>query len=168
MALHYLVDGYNVINKINGFDALKLEDQREQFLKLIEMHCPQGRAANKITIVYDGQPGVTSPYRQSSVKVLFAQGESADDRIKEIVETSILKRNVIVVTDDNDIRFAVRAYGAKIQPCCDFIAKLSAKGKLGKKLGAVKNHQPSKNIPKTLEASITKELKDVWLTDRKK
>lgn len=161
MSLHYLLDGYNIIHQIPSLVAKKLEGGREGLIRFIDNYRPQGSRKNSVTVVFDGQAGVISPQVQRSIKVVFSQDESADDKIRSIVAKSLQKKNIVVVSDDKELRFSVRALGAKVLNVKDFLMQTRSVLVLTPK-GNVKKEE-EKNIPKTLEHKITDELKKIWL-----
>ncbi len=167
MSLQYLLDGYNIIHKMGNLPD-KLEDQRSLLVRYIEHNRPQGSLNNQITVVFDGQAGVSSPGIDSNVKVIFSKGQSADDKIKAIVACSTHSKNIVVVTDDREIQYAVRASGACVCSVEEFLSKRSSVKKPSKHVKNNANVQ--KNISKNLEDQINQELSNVWLkknTDEK-
>src|SRR3989338_5991790 len=109
MSLHYLLDGYNIIHQIPKLANGTLEEQRQKLIAYIEQLRPQGSPSNQVTIVFDGQPQMMQSLMRSPVKVTFSQNESADDKIKKLVYEAGNKKNIVVVTNDRDIQYAVRA-----------------------------------------------------------
>ena len=80
--LYYLIDGYNVIRQMSFLSGKTLRGEREGLIRFIEQKKPQGK--NEITIVFDGQKGVSSPPQQNSeIKVIFTKNISADEKIKK-------------------------------------------------------------------------------------
>ena len=106
--------------------------------------------------------GMVSP----SVRIIFSQGESADDKIKKIVAQAKNKKSMIVVTDDRDIQYAVRALGAKTSGVKAFLLQGNGPGQSrpGKDSSAVSE----KVISKRDESKITSEMKEIWLKPGKK
>ncbi|MBF0384939.1 MAG: NYN domain-containing protein [Candidatus Omnitrophica bacterium] len=153
MSLHYLLDGYNLTNKMPGADEGSLEERRKALMRYIEVTRPQGSPSNKVTIVFDGRDDVYSFEQGSAVKVIFTKGNSADDKIKDMVEESRSRGSTVVVSDDREIQSAVRAMGASFISVREFFNK-------GRK---TKKNQQGKNIPKALEMKITQEFKDIWI-----
>ncbi len=123
MALHFLVDGYNVIHQMPQLDQGKLEVQRLGLIHHIEHHRPQGSIKNKVTVVFDGQGGHLSAPLSSMIETVFSVGESADEKIKTIVDQSKNARNIVVVTDDRDVQSAVRQSGAQVVSVNEFLSK---------------------------------------------
>ena len=167
MSLHYLLDGYNIIHKIQGLAERELDDQRMGLVHFVETRRPQGSWRNKVIIVFDGQPGIVQRDHPSDISIVFSQGESADDKIKRMVADASDKKNVVVVTNDRDIQYAVRSSGAQVCSVEDFLRKGSAASLL--KRNSKKSEDVSvKNISKNLESMITKELENIWLKKNKK
>lgn len=123
MALHYLIDGYNVIKKIDFLNYKKLKDAREALLRFIDRNTPQGSPNNKVTIVFDGKDDVFSFSHNYDFNVIFTKNESADTCIKSLVDKASNPKNFIIVSDDRDIILHCRAQGAKILAVVDFIKK---------------------------------------------
>ena len=168
MSVQYLLDGYNILNQIPALTPKKLEDKRHSLIQLIELYRPQGSPKNAVTIVFDGKGGIWGGATSSSVKVIFTTDETADEKIKSIVTQAKNKKQIVVVTNDRDIKYYVRALGATVVKVEDFVAKLKPRENQsyrGTKTVGVR--ETTKVIPKTLEYKINAELEDVWLRKRK-
>ena len=96
MSLNYLLDGYNIIHRLPVLTQKNLEDARNDLIRFIEIHRPQGSSNNSVTIVFDGQPGMGGQPDASGVKIIFSSGESADDYIKRAVSRSPRDRKSVV------------------------------------------------------------------------
>lgn len=157
MSVHFILDGYNIINQAGFLKSHSLKGAREKLLKFIETCRPQGSPNNKVTIVFDGNPQVFSLESHQIPKVIFSKGEDADSCIKSIVEKSANPKAIIVVSDDKALKFSVRSSGAKVLS----VKELFLKGK-------IKN---SNDLEKDDSLSfykadkITSELKKLWLKD---
>jgi len=156
MSLHYVLDGYNIIKQLPSQSKKKLKFSRNALVQFIEGNRPQGSRKNKVTIVFDGKEDVL-PYKiETSAEIIFTRKESADDNIKRIVEKSKNPKQIVVVTDDRELRFFVRRLGAKIMSVNEFI---SVKDKGRQKI----LKEDKKVIPANIEREITEELKGIWL-----
>lgn len=164
MALHYVLDGYNVINQIPEFTNSSLEDRREKFLRWIETSNPQGSLKNQVTVVYDGRPGLCHAPRVSSVRVVFSSNESADETIKRLVLEADYRKSIVVVTNDRDIRYFVRSLGAKILDAESFLGKRTGTNR--EKAQSRKAGLENKQISRALEHKINSEFTDIWLKKR--
>ena len=139
----------------------KLKFSRNALIQFIESYRPQGSLKNKITIVFDGKEDIL-PYKiDTSCEIIFTRKESADDRIKRIVEKSKNPKQVIVVTDDRELRFFVRRLKAKLMNVTEFI---SVKDKAEERQA----REDKKVIPANIERAITEELRNIWLKSDEK
>ena len=136
-----------------------IDSQRQRLIDFIWKRHPHGSWRNKVTIVFDGTPGLGRYESFPGVDVIFSINESADDRIKRIVEHASNKKNIFVVTDDREIRYAVRALGAKVLGVREFLLM----GQHGHKNKKDISDFDAKDIPKNVRVSITSEFKRIWL-----
>jgi len=163
MSVHFILDGYNVIKRTPSLAEGSLQEGRDRLFRLLATRRPQGSLRNRVTVIFDGRSGVTSPVPMTFVRVIFTREESADEKIKRIVCQAENKRNIIVVTDDREIQYHVRALGAGVRCVGDFFHPIAEPGKqvAGKPSGH--RHRDGKGISRVLEEKITSELRDVWL-----
>lgn len=143
-----------------------LEDRRRHLIRFIEQYRPQGSARNSVTIVFDGvlesYGRMTSPVAQ----IIFSQGESADDKIRNIVAQAKNKKSIVVVTDDRDVQYAIRALGATACGVKAFLRQGNGPGQ--SKPGKMSSSLSEKMISKRDESKITSEMKEIWLKPGKK
>ena len=162
MAVHYIIDGYNVVKQVHFLTGLKLRDGRDGLVRFIEQYRPQGSRRNQVTIVFDGSDEVDAPQIPSSVRVLFSKRESADDKIKRMVETSRNPRCLIVVSDDKAIKFYCRAAGAACMSVKDFLTPKSASPLQAEADASLDKPDPDDAVA----ARITEQLKAIWLKSK--
>ena len=168
MSLHYILDGYNILQQIPKLALRKLESGREGLVSLLEIYRPQGNKNNPVTIVFDGKVGLAYRPQSSTVKILFSENESADDRIRHIVSNLARKKQTIVVTDDRELQASIRILGAQVLAVKDFLAQtkrdefMPPSQKIQKK-----KKEEEKHISKTLEYTINDEFSKIWLKHHK-
>ena len=123
MSLQYVIDGYNLINHQLFIPANKrTKDSRIALLELIRLKKLCGSPANAVIVVFDGYPDTDSLKEfDNKIDVIFARCETADERIKKIVENFANPKNIRVVSDDKEIKFSVRAMGAGVLSVEEFI-----------------------------------------------
>ena len=170
MSIHYLLDGYNITNQMSALNLEKLEDQRAHLIRFIERYSPQGSSKNHVTDVFDGDVNVFGGMSSPKAKIVFSQGESADDKIKRIVAQAENTKNIIVVSDDRDIQYAVKAQGAKVVDVKAFLKQeKSSKGsaKSGKHIKKIDKDSTNKAkfISKKDAFKITSEFEKIWLEE---
>ncbi len=163
MALHFVLDGYNIIKQISFLAEGKLESQREKLIRFIEVKSPQGSLRNKVTIIFDGQSVGGGYQRSSRIHIVFSSQEGADEKIKRLVTQEKNKKCIVVVTDDRDIQYYVRSQGAQVLGVHHFLNKGSDRQKrlLGDPKASLSGEV--KNLSKNLEYEITSELERIWL-----
>lgn len=161
MSLHYILDGYNVLHKIPFPESRTLEAQRDILIRFLEERRPQGSLNNAVTIIFDGQAEHYGGHPSATVRVIFTQGETADEKIKKMVADAVAKGHIVVVTDDRAIRYAVRADGVQVLSVRDFIgrASLGSSGTSGKDGISGKGERLA---PQTRQ-KIDEEMKKIWL-----
>lgn len=156
MSLHFIIDGYNLIKQAPHLNKASLEDSRKALISLLSLYQPQGSRRNRVTVVYDGRQGsFSAPGYSSSVGIIFTQGESADDKIKRMVEKSENPRNVAVVTNDREIQCFARQRRAQVITVEDFLAKCDCPKSKGK--------SEDKIVGPLEAAEINEEMKKIWL-----
>jgi len=141
-----------------------LEDARANLVKWIQRQSPQGSLRNKVTLVFDGQNGLGHWSDQPiGLCIFFTTVQSADDYIKEKVTEAKRPKSIIVVTNDREIQYFVRAQGANILSVEQFLQQ----GKIGRTRGS--NVSPSvspesaKKISMRDRYKINQELEDLWI-----
>lgn len=106
MAIHILIDGYNLIRKYPPLSQVEKADfskGREKLLEWLSQY--RRKIANPITVVFDGGKGGDPDggrdiYR--GIKVRYSpQGQTADDIIKRMVKKEGEK--ILVVTSDQEL-----------------------------------------------------------------
>jgi len=113
------VDGYNLIRQdpaLKSLEQRSLQTAREALLARLCVHFPSRTC--DITVIFDGS-GEKLPYsatqRYGPVKVIFSQnGESADDVIRALVTASQDPSQVLVLTDDRELRDLTTRLGGQV------------------------------------------------------
>lgn len=168
MSVHYILDGYNIISSVSSLAGSKLETSRDNLLKFLQTTRPQGSENNAVTVVFDGQPdmGGLAPTIEG-IRVTFSSHDSADDEIKRLVDDADNRKNMVVVTDDREIQYYVRALGAKVLSVHEFFEKARPSA-VSKQTKTDKPIASGKNISKTVEHKINVEFEEFWLKRKKK
>lgn len=151
--MRYIIDGYNMIRKIDALrahDAQSLEKGRQALIMKLSGFRLQSKA--DITIVFDGQK--SSLASQSGITVCFSNlPNKADEMIKKLVDQNKKTQETTVVSSDNEVMWYAKGCGCKVERSEDFYKKItgSKKSEMVKDLEEKDNPQLS-----------TKEIKD-WM-----
>ncbi len=159
MSLHYIIDGYNLVRHRVFEGVHKGADKPRALVHCIRERHLCGSRKNKITIVFDGFPAAGSAHIEDpALEILFSREESADERIKRLVESAAHPKTVLVVSDDNEVRFFARSAGTQVLKVAEFaaVAHKRAAGSAGKDAGKAEISQSSM-------LAINRELRSLWL-----
>jgi len=156
MSLHYILDGYNIINQVH-FARSKLKDGRNSLIRFIEKFRPHGSRNNEVTVVFDGNRNNFSSLPHSEIKVVFSSTESADEWIMGYIERVSHPKQFVVVSDDREIKFFVRALGAKVLSVKGFMSRVKRKSS--------STEREKKPLSPDKVYKITKELEEIWLKE---
>ncbi|MDI6759032.1 MAG: NYN domain-containing protein [Candidatus Omnitrophota bacterium] len=158
MSLQYIIDGCNIIHhplyiKLNPG---KNNDSRLALLDFIRFsgYCVSGK--NKVTVVFDGYAQRQSlVLSDSEIRVIFSGADTADERIKRIIEQAERTKNLIVVSDDNEIRYFAKSARIDVLRVEEFFKKKNPV-RMGNETQDVK-------LTYTQMHKINEELKRIWL-----
>jgi len=116
MALHLIIDGYNLIRQtpyLQELDARELEAGREALLEGLAAY-RQARSQHKITVVFDGWVGgdlKESRDRRAGLAIIYSRrGERADEVIKRLLEKE--RSRAVVVSSDRELQDYATKVGA--------------------------------------------------------
>ncbi|MDD2679266.1 MAG: NYN domain-containing protein [Candidatus Omnitrophica bacterium] len=160
MSLQYIIDGYNITNhpKFIKLIPKQYSDLRLALIQFLKMSRLCASPNNRCLVIFDGYADIPLDNLESgNIEVAFSRRLSADERIKRLVESAGAPKNIIVVSDDKEIRFFVRSCGVKSMGVEDF-------------LGAQERKTPRKNLVSEAEIShtqmhkINEELRKLWLS----
>lgn len=159
MSLHFILDGYNIIKRSDFLATQVLKDGRRDLVRFISEKKPCGSSNNKVTVVFDGAEDLDFPRQRDNkgIEVIFTSNNAnADERIKKIVKESRNPKRIVVVSDDREIQFTIRSYGAQIMTVAEFIQK-------GNPSLKIPQNPPKIELTYQEIAKINRELKQVWL-----
>ncbi len=157
MSLLYIIDAYNIINHIQGPIRKKIKDPQRALLEFLKNRRLERNSKSKITVVFDGYPKVAAQkLDETDIDVVFSKEETADARIKRLVQASKNPKNIVVISDDREIRFFVKSIGARSIGVEEFINPQVKPQR--KKEDLIKPELNYSQISK-----INQELKAIWL-----
>jgi len=127
MAIHLIIDGYNLIKQsptLSRLDAIDMEKGRDE---LINRLIPYKKIKKHIiTVVFDGCKGgglKQEKIRDRGIDIIFSKkGEEADDVIKKMV--GVMREKMVVVTSDREIADFSERRGAAVILSPEFEMKM--------------------------------------------
>jgi hypothetical protein len=130
------------------------------FLKFIRKHNLIGSSHNRALIVFDGHP-VKEAQSNDNLTIIFSCAQSADDIIKNKLGAFKNNRQVIVVSDDNEIRQFAKICAITRMPVKEFLGKYIK----AKQIKQVSDNENKKDISYSVQREITEEMTRIWLKD---
>ncbi|OIO36568.1 MAG: hypothetical protein AUJ74_01685 [Candidatus Omnitrophica bacterium CG1_02_44_16] len=163
MSLTYIVDGYNLIKRTPRFDRDELRAARAELFSYLECYRPHGSLKNGLVVVFDSKRECFSYQEEHSFRVVFTQGETADDKIKSIVSQDRQPKEIVVVTDDKQLKLAVRSCGAQVIACAEFLKKGRSPQEKQARFFKDKELDGKSTLSIVQKEKITEELGRIWL-----
>jgi hypothetical protein len=127
MAVHVVIDGYNLIRQsatLSAQEALALELGRDALLERLRQY--KRVRSHRITVVFDAanKPLVAEDRsQQKGIRIIYSgQGETADTVIKRICRNQGEK--VLLVTTDRELASYAEAHGSVAMDSEDFEARM--------------------------------------------
>ena len=156
MSLQYVIDGYNLIRHRAFKGCSRSKNERHGLLEFIRSKRPCGSRKNRVTVVFDGYSG-EGRAQEEDIEIIFSCDISADEKIRRILEAGPKNRNVVVVSDDRQVREFCRLYNATALGVEEFLAP--------KERRAAGNGAESAKPELTFSQmeKINRELKNLWL-----
>jgi predicted RNA-binding protein with PIN domain len=124
----YIIDGNNLIGKIGVLSKLQKIDRqrvREQAAFLIQQYFRNKKV--KVFLHFDGHPA--QPINFYGGRIIYSEGNAADEKIKEQIELSKNRKSIVVVTSDNNLKEFARICGCEVSSSESF-GKLIAQRKI--------------------------------------
>jgi len=108
--IHYIIDGNNLIGRVAVLSNLQNKDKhaaREQLVYILSNYFSGKKV--KITLHFDGFENIKINF--SAGRIVYSGNKTADDKIKEQISSAKSRKNLIVVSSDNEIRNYAKACG---------------------------------------------------------
>jgi len=127
MKMHYLIDGYNLIHRIDSYRSKlgkSLEEARQTLL--IQLSSFRAASGSEITIVFDGAASGGS--LRSGISILFSNlPNKADELIKRMVDQNKSKQSLTVVSSDREVTWYAKGCGCSIMTAESFYQKMKTR-----------------------------------------
>ena len=168
-----IVDGYNVIHRVPRFKEQmerSLEGGREALLRYCCEWKARRRDVDRFYVVFDGDSSVIGGERAASapgVRALYSKtGETADLRIRRMLEQADRREHFMVVSDDNEVRDSARVHHMTSMSAQDFahVVNKRTDGQTNSRTtkGKTRPSAPTDDLAPGQAKAITDELRDLW------
>jgi uncharacterized protein len=132
VALHIVVDGYNVIGSDKGLRG-DLEGKRDRLIEQLQRY--RQKKGYPVTLVFDGwRSGWPTEVQRHTggIRVIYSQqGETADNVIKRLARE--MGSGCVVVSSDREVRRSAEGSGAAAVYVTEFSARLKNMDRIGLK-----------------------------------
>jgi len=152
--LVFIIDAFNLAHRVPALR--KSPNPCRDIVNFIYTHRLTGSMRNRVIVVFDGKSSYDVRPAQPNCSVLFSFSESADDVIVKQLRRFANKSEVVVVSDDRQIRDQARHMGARLCRISDFIRPKTRRHNRGQS-------ESNKDISHSLQREITEELRRIWL-----
>ena len=116
-----------------------------------------GSENNRVWVVFDGYSDSSlDNLKGNNLNIIFSCNQSADERIKKILELSDNAKNVVVVSDDKEIIFFAKGFRARAMSVEEFIEN-------GIKPKMIRRDLGESKIGFNAMQKINEELRKLWL-----
>ena len=122
----YLIDGNNLMGKISVIKKIQIKDKqlaRERLVMLIEKFF--NKRKGKVFLHFDGFQN--NPLNLSKGKIIYSEKSNADKKIKEQIEITKNRKNLIVISSDHEIQNFARVCSCDVLSSEEFAKELTSK-----------------------------------------
>ncbi|HPQ81857.1 MAG TPA: NYN domain-containing protein [bacterium] len=151
--LIYVIDAFNLIHSVPRLS--ESPTPRSDLLAFLKAERFEGSRANRLVVVFDGYPAENADHERL-FEVIFSKNRTADDAIREYLEKSLHPKQVVVVSDDREVRDFARSFGARPMKNEEFLQRDAKHAKHARR----RAEGNEKKIEHAEE--ITEELEKIW------
>jgi predicted RNA-binding protein with PIN domain len=122
----FLIDGNNLMGKITVIKKIQSKDKqlaRERLVMLIEKYFNNRK--EKVFLHLDGFPN--TPLNLSKGKIIYSEKSKADKKIKEQIEITKNRKNLIVISSDHEIQNFARVCSCEVLSSEEFAKEMTSK-----------------------------------------
>lgn len=119
----YIIDGNNLIGKIPSLTRIQKKDKqaaRARSAFLVDRFFSSRNA--EVFLHFDGF--ASEKIKTEKVKLVYSESATADEKIKKQIEKEKNKRNLVVISSDNNIREFAKICSCEIQKSEEFAASI--------------------------------------------
>ncbi|HSL90717.1 MAG TPA: NYN domain-containing protein [Ignavibacteriaceae bacterium] len=129
---HFIIDGNNLIGKMPSVKSKDKNAEREKLAFILERYFSNRKV--KVSLHFDGHKKL--PIKVTGIKILYSENQTADDLIKNEIERTTNRKNIIFVSSDNNLKEFARVCSCEVKSSEDF----------GKDITSSQNNDEEANI----------------------
>jgi len=122
---HFIIDGNNLIGKIPSIKSRDKNTEREKLAFVLERYFSNKKV--KVSLYFDGHKNL--PIKVSGIKIIYSENLTADDLIKNEIERVSNRKNIILVSSDNNLKEFARVCSSEVKSSEDFWKDLNSSQK---------------------------------------
>ena len=123
---HYIIDGNNLLHKIRNLEAMLKKDKqapREKLAFMIERF--SGGKNIKVSLHFDGFENLS--IKTEKIKIFYSNQKTADENIRNEIESVKNRRNLIVVSSDDALKEFAKKCGCETILSEEFASQIKSK-----------------------------------------
>ncbi|MBS4036368.1 MAG: NYN domain-containing protein [Ignavibacterium sp.] len=129
---YFIIDGNNLIGKMPSVKSKDKNAEREKLAYILERYFFNKKV--KVSLHFDGHTNL--PIKVSGIKIFYSENQTADDLIKNEIERTSNRKNIILVSSDNNLKEFARVCSCEVKNSDDF----------GKDITSSQNNDEEENI----------------------
>lgn len=120
---HFIIDGNNLIGKDPELSHKDKKLVREKTAFLLERFFSSHKA--KVSLHFDGFADM--PIKVAGIKVYYSDNKTADEKIKKEIEKSVNRKNIILISSDNNLKEFAKVCSCSVKNSEDFLIEIKRK-----------------------------------------
>lgn len=122
---HFIIDGNNLIGKMHELRNKDKQFVREKTAFLLERYFSRHKA--KVSLHFDGFADL--PVKVSGLKIKYSDSKTADEKIKQEIERSVNRKNIILISSDNNLKEFAKVCSCTVKNSEDFLNEIHQSNK---------------------------------------
>jgi predicted RNA-binding protein with PIN domain len=122
---HFIIDGNNLIGKMQSVKSKDKNAEREKLAYILERYFFNKKV--KVSLHFDGHKNL--PIKVSGIKIFYSENQTADDLIKNEIERTSNRKNIILVSSDNNLKEFARVCSCEVKSSEDFAKDITSSQK---------------------------------------
>lgn len=119
---HFIIDGNNLIGKMPALKSKDKISERENLAFILERYFSKKK--NKVSLHFDGHQ--TLPIKVSGIKIYYSGSRTADEMIKQEIERSNNRKNIVLITSDTNLKEFAKVCSCSVMNSEEFNTEITS------------------------------------------